>query len=760
MSAANADRKVKVISGTPKAGDFQNQGPVPLVANTAGTVYVQDRRDRILSLSGSDSTLGADLASTAAGKGASLVAIQDAAGNFSSGTVEAALAEILSLLADQTGANGDRLIGVKRSIAGASSTTLHNWIEKHWISVTDFGAAGTGLVGDTTAIQAAIDAVGAAGGGTVFFPEGAYLMSATVTVAYDNIRLLGEGPRRSYWTKADSAAFKYLQVNSASADSDGLNLTQANLLAANVAFGASTVSLSAGKGANFTAGTYAMMASNTTIPGSGVSNRQAEFVFIFSKAGDTLTLGRPLRYSYTTAANAQLYNINTFLTGFELDGIGFDGASYAYGGVSVNNGNVLELYWCLRPTIRNFEAWELPNTCINLMACYGAVLNNIRVRDTMSSGFLGFSDGFGYAVVEQGLNEGLSLTQLSCDGVRHAYTTTERTQLGYGAPTGSVIGDSVSKNARGAGFDTHECGSDITFVNCTTIGGVHVGFQARCVRNAIISCTARDCTGAALNIASSARNTFVSGLQAVRTNTGTVQSIDWTERGAIYDDGEKTTVESFYTEETGGPGLQVAANSDFGNYRNGIIRDPAQLASVGTYGALATSPGPTAFHISDTLVHDTTSNVTNAFQLAASSFSNVVVTDCRSIGHSGILVGGADGNVLAVRCAGVYSMAMGRRDDTLSVAAGVIDVENTRSPYISVAAPGASANLDTINGGLEGCVIFLERNGSNIVVRDSSVGGGNIELVGATSFTLNGNNDSICLRKRTTTWREQWRADV
>jgi hypothetical protein len=45
------------------------------------------------------------------------------------------------------------------------------------VSVKDFGATGDGTTDDTTAIQAAVDAVGAAGGGTVFFPAGTYLVS-------------------------------------------------------------------------------------------------------------------------------------------------------------------------------------------------------------------------------------------------------------------------------------------------------------------------------------------------------------------------------------------------------------------------------------------------------------------------------------------------------------------------------------------------------------------------------------------------------
>ena len=59
------------------------------------------------------------------------------------------------------------------------------------VSVKDFGAVGDGVTDDTAAIQAAIDALGAAG--TVYFPRGTYVISSTVTVAAGNsISFLGE----------------------------------------------------------------------------------------------------------------------------------------------------------------------------------------------------------------------------------------------------------------------------------------------------------------------------------------------------------------------------------------------------------------------------------------------------------------------------------------------------------------------------------------------------------------------------------------
>lgn len=58
------------------------------------------------------------------------------------------------------------------------------------LSVTQFGALGNGTANDLSAIQQTIDTVASAGGGTVFFPPGTYLVNGRI-VPKSNIVLLG-----------------------------------------------------------------------------------------------------------------------------------------------------------------------------------------------------------------------------------------------------------------------------------------------------------------------------------------------------------------------------------------------------------------------------------------------------------------------------------------------------------------------------------------------------------------------------------------
>jgi hypothetical protein len=74
---------------------------------------------------------------------------------------------------------------------GAVATTVSAKLAES-ISVLDFGATGNGSTDDTAAIQRAINAAVAAGGRSVYFPPGFYVVSSTINIT-GSVGLIGAG---------------------------------------------------------------------------------------------------------------------------------------------------------------------------------------------------------------------------------------------------------------------------------------------------------------------------------------------------------------------------------------------------------------------------------------------------------------------------------------------------------------------------------------------------------------------------------------
>lgn len=83
-----------------------------------------------------------------------------------------------TIVANLAASTGSSLVGHIASGTGAVATTVQGKL-RQIVSVKDFGAVGDGSTDDTTACQAAVTAVIAAGGGTVYFPAGTYLLNGT-----------------------------------------------------------------------------------------------------------------------------------------------------------------------------------------------------------------------------------------------------------------------------------------------------------------------------------------------------------------------------------------------------------------------------------------------------------------------------------------------------------------------------------------------------------------------------------------------------
>jgi hypothetical protein len=156
-----------------------------------------------LSTSSGDATvLEAQLASSATESlGAGKVGY-DSILTYAAGTVGEAISDafsaIVAFVASLAAASGSALVGFLQAGTGATARTAQAKL-REFTSVKDFGAVGDGVTDDTAAIQAAITAVAAAGGGVVFVPRGTYVISSTLNIPA-TVYLRGEGEGHNFST--------------------------------------------------------------------------------------------------------------------------------------------------------------------------------------------------------------------------------------------------------------------------------------------------------------------------------------------------------------------------------------------------------------------------------------------------------------------------------------------------------------------------------------------------------------------------------
>ncbi|MEC5422132.1 glycosyl hydrolase family 28-related protein [Virgibacillus sp. C22-A2] len=108
---------------------------------------------------------------------------------------------------DNAQARIDELNGVDATQFYERQNEFESSLAEIATNVKIFGAKGDGITDDTESIQNAMDHVATAGGGTVYFPSGEYIVSATIKGNGDNISVIGEGYSSHINAQSDFSIF-------------------------------------------------------------------------------------------------------------------------------------------------------------------------------------------------------------------------------------------------------------------------------------------------------------------------------------------------------------------------------------------------------------------------------------------------------------------------------------------------------------------------------------------------------------------------
>lgn len=182
-------------------------------------------------------------------------------------------------------------------------------VELPWLNVRDYGAVGNGVSDDRQMIQDAINACGAAGGGTVLFPDGDYLLSTTGTtigalyIAHDNVTL--EWAANAKWINTNVSQGPLAILGSAKGGYQASWWTHQMAITTNIAIAAHSagdssltiLSSSDLSALGLVAGDYILI--RTGAP-TGVDHKtpDSEINQVVSASGTTINLRWPLLKSY------------------------------------------------------------------------------------------------------------------------------------------------------------------------------------------------------------------------------------------------------------------------------------------------------------------------------------------------------------------------------------------------------------------------------------------------------------------------------
>jgi hypothetical protein len=493
---------------------------------------------------------------------------------------------------------------------------------------------------------------------------------------------------------------------------------QGNTLAVNAPAGSMTITLTAGKGANFTAKSYNLIRSTDLAEGSGHTCVRAEYIYVESIAGDVLTLSKPLRMAYTTAASAEVQNVN-LIRGLEIGPHRLIGGGFDAGIVDYSNYDAALFVNCLQPRVDSLEIIDFFNTGITATGCIYGVFKTPIATEMTSNGFTPGLPGFGYATHESGLNLGNIFISPRSARVRHGYTTTQSPD-GIGVPMYSKIIGGITSECRGSGWDTHEPGIDIEFIGCSTIGSRDRGHQSRSIGTLFRDGFSSDCLGSSLSIEGTADGTKAYNMTSVRCATGSTPTggTNFRTRGDVWDSGSNTIISGVKSFDSGGPviakGNSAGNTSSAGLWENIYGRRSNQdVAGLAAARVVAGLTGKLTIKGLD---------VDCANGQATKGFENLS-TGTRVRGESIYIDNSPAAPKAALQPGDVFSSGgagfIGSFGTlaAVGVVSGVIDIRGYDTAYFDVVGEGgANDSLDEIIGGEVGSQIRITAVGPNITV--------------------------------------------
>jgi hypothetical protein len=551
------------------------------------------------------------------------------------------MAKTISQLTDATTVNAaDELIiqqgGITKRATGAELAKGLNTINGT-VNVKDFGAAGDGVADDTAAIQAALTAIAAAGGGSLVLPRGTYRVTQTINITAGNIHIEG------YGATIDATGLAYVAGTRASGcvfKFTGGSLSSTTL-ASTASAGATQLSVTSATGIQ--AGQLIRCISNQVqYTNSTVDAHFHDQNIVESVAGTTITLQSSVIYPLTVSPHVVTVWFATPIRNISVKGLKFLG-----GGVTENlaNGNGRVGVWGER--VENLEVTDCQFDGFQGIAVGADYYHDVRVDGCYFVGIgnsvsivEGQNSGFYGAYVFRGRRA--LMTRCTGVRVRHLYDATESIHV-----TQSL---SMATKTHRAAFGSHEEVYGLTVVDNIAQDCVN-GIVCRAFTSSIVSNHFDNCSGPAVTTATmtSSDNSGVliatgNKLNSVATTNGTVQ---------ISGNYSPLVLNANFIENAGVPATGPAIRFNTQKIVNAVVKGNTINAGVGVDVLPPSSVMPTCVGL-DISGNTVVSYTGNMVSLRGSTVASTPADNIRIAENFGVPTLESSGNGIIVRDEGFY----------------------------------------------------------------------------------------------------------
>lgn len=325
-----------------------------------------------------------------------------------------------------------------------------------WNAVTDGGALAGVATSQHTAIQRTINSAHAAGGGTVFVPDGTYTLTSGLT-GYSDITLeLSPGAVLDFSTAAVSTTLLSFTGTEAATVA----------LTGNTTVGGTSLSVAAGAESGFTAGDYVRVGSTAIWDPGRTNNPLGEIAVVLSTASGTINLRSPLvGGAYNTADSAVVSKITP------LRRCGVRGGKILGGGSgSQHAGIVFDMVVHGSVVGTHFDAVEYV-----ALAAYDSidvVFDGVNVERSNLAG-TGYGVMFVYACA------GCKVVNSHFRDCRHGTTSGGGTSR-KGFPRRCLYANNTIVDTTDVGMDIHANAEDMTITGNTIYDAGNMGINVNC----------------------------------------------------------------------------------------------------------------------------------------------------------------------------------------------------------------------------------------------------------------------------------------